>query len=172
MIGPMKALFKRLLFGLGIVLCLGALALTVAEIAASALDPALGLLPSIDQVWRVLAPDSHGLALELSATAVWRFVLGLPGWLALGAPGLLLIVLFRERGEALSLEHEQSLFLFDELTRQARADGYDHSDADLQSTGQADFVPADAHYARDDIVDDIRGEHDFLLGDEAQKRKP
>lgn len=163
MIAPMKALLHRLLFLLGITLTMGGFVATAAEIAASVVDPSLGLLPGLARVWSVLAPASYAAFQDLPSAALWLKTLSLPGWLALGVPGLVLIALFRERGDALSSEHEQSLFLFDELTKRAREDGYDNTDADLQTTGQADFVPAEDHYARDDVVDDLRGDHDFLL---------
>ncbi|HEY9163189.1 MAG TPA: hypothetical protein VIN57_01170 [Magnetovibrio sp.] len=168
----MKALFQRLLFLLGIALTTGAFVATAAEIAASVIEPGLGMLPGADQVWRVLAPNSYQTAQDLPAAGLWLGLLQFPGWVVFGGPGLLLIVLFRQRGEALPPEHEQSLYLFDELTRQAREDGFDDNDDDLHASGQTHFVAADEHYASDDLISDLHDGHDFLLDDEPQKRKP
>lgn len=172
MIGPMKALFQRFLFLLGIALTMGAFVATAAEIAASVIDPSLGQLPGTAQVWRVVAPESYQAAQNLPFASLWLSALQLPGWLVFGVPGLLFIILFRQRGEAVSAEHEQSLYLFDELTRLAREDGYRDTDDDLQSSGGADFVPADEHYASDDVESGLHNGHDFLLGDSTKKRHP
>jgi len=190
MIAPMTAFMKRLFFLIGIALAGAAFLAAGAEIAAHVLDPKLGLLPSAAEVWRVISPETYEAALirspETLGAAPWRSVLGvvlrLPGWLVLGAPGLALIIVCRERDDGPMMEHEHSLFLFDELAKRAREDGF--SGGDIQTSDHADFEPADKRYARDDVADDVLGDladdvvdearddHDFLLNgkNEAARR--
>lgn len=162
MIGPIK----RLLFFIGIALAVAAFFATGAEIAAYVMDPDLGLLPSAAHVWRTLSPATFEAALA-QWPAFTLSLLRLPGWLVLGAPGLALIITCRT-GDDPSPEHEQSLFLFDELAKRAREEGYDTPGETADSTA-LDFVPADQRYARDDVADDLIGDHDFLL--EGQNRE-
>jgi len=170
MIGPMTAVIKRILFLAGIVLAVAAFLATAMELAARALDPNLSTLPSVAEVWRTLSPESFDGWAAYRAGTVREALFQLPGWLVLGLPGLALIIGFRERDGTVSAEHEQSLFLFDELTRQAREDGYDDNDA-LSASDHPEFVPADPRYGDDDFLDDLidepagrePGQHDFLL---------
>lgn len=68
--------------------------------------------------------------------------LKLPGWLLFGLPGVALLLLARWRlrdqdGDAFS--DEQSLYLFDELTKAARKDGFAEEEADIYSDGAKDI---------------------------------
>jgi len=160
MIEPMITTLKRILFLAGIVLAAAAFLATAAELAAHALDPELGFFAGFDAVWRTVSPDTHQ-AWIAAAPDLLRAALQLPGWLVLGAPALVLIILFHERGEG---GDEHSLYLFDELSEQARAEGYTDTGDDIQPSDYADFVPADDHYAREDVADDVMPDRDFLLG--------
>ena len=147
----MIAAMKRLLFLIGIVLTGAAFLATAAEIAANAMDPSLGLIPSAAEVWRAISPQTYeAFAAPESA---WLDVLRLPGWLLLGTPGLGLMIVFRERDGSLSREHEESLFLYDELAKHAHEEGYTGTGDDFQPSDYADFVPAEDHYA-DDVSPD------------------
>lgn len=178
MIGPMMAMIKRILFLLGIVLAVAAFLVTATELAARAIDPNLSTLASVADVWRTVSADSFEAFAAYRSGAVLEALFKLPGWLVLGLPGLALIIGFRERDGALSAEHEQSLFLFDELSRQAREDGYDGDD-DLSASDHPEFIPADPRYGEDDFLDDLidapgdqppnPGTHDFLLADADDK---
>lgn len=168
----MKAFLQRVLFLFGVVLAIAAFLAAGAELAATAMDPALGLLPSADAVWRTLSPASHEAARGFAWVALALDTLAVPGWLILGAPGLALIIVCHERDETISAEHEQSLFLFDELAKHAREEGFHESGSEIEAHNHPDFTPADPHYARDDVVDDLIGEHDFLIDPHAPKDKP
>ena len=73
------------------------------------------------------------------------------------------------------MEHEHSLFLFDELAKRAREEDFGNNGDDTRPSDHADFEPADARYARDDVAQDLMGDladdatgdvrddHDFLL---------
>lgn len=171
MIRLMKIVIKRALFIIGILLAGGAFVSAGAEIAAHAMDPELGLLPSTMDVWRTVSPETHQAALAMwEDTLVWS-ALRLPGWLALGVPGLVLIIACHERDDE-GAEHDHSLFLFDELAKRAREDGYGETPEEARASEASDFEPADPSYAQNDIADDLMGEHDFLLDDarDGQKR--
>lgn len=89
----------------------------------------------------------------------------MPGWLSLGAPGLTLIWFGRSgRRSPEDAEDEEALFLFDELAKQARAEGYTDTGDDIAPSDHADMDLADERYAQDSIVDDVRPERDLLLG--------
>jgi hypothetical protein len=167
MIGNMIGILKRLLFVVGIVLAGAAFLAAGTEIAAYAMNPDLGLMPGAADVWRTVSPETFAAVLAQWPAIVLNGLV-LPGWLVLGAPGMALIITCRESSPDASPELEESLFLFDELTKRAREEGYD--DAHLDSTA-LDFQPADPIYARDDVADDLIGEHDFLLDAKSSARE-
>lgn len=152
---------KQILFSLGVVLAVAAFLATAGELAARALNPDLPVLPGLDAVWRTLSPDTWEATLVLVENTQLLGVLGLPGWLVLGVPGLALIVAFRERGEGPDQdEYEESLFLFDELAKRAREEGYDDLGDDIAPSDHADMDLADARFASDDILDDLLDDED------------
>lgn len=174
----MKAPIKRIFFLSGIALAALAFLATAAEMAAHGMDADLGILPSAADVWRTLSPATFDSALAHQSIVAWFSdvgILSLPGWLILGAPGFALIIVFHESDEGPISEQDHSLFLFDELAKQAREEGFsDQSDKELLAN--FDFEPADESYARDDVVtdDDAKDEakdeaknedRDFLLTD-------
>lgn len=145
---------KRLLFLLGTVLAaLGFLA-AAAELAAQALDPDITMLPAAHDVWRTVSPTTYQLIRPLEGSA-WMIALALPGWLTLGVPGLALMIVFRKREQNDFAEHEHSLFLFDELARQAREQGYDGTADDMRPDSFDDTTFAAEHYAHDSVIDDL-----------------
>lgn len=146
---------KRILFLIGIVLSTLAFLAAGADLAAQAMNAELSMIPGSGEVWRTLWPDTFQ---ALPAGGVWDILLRLPGWLILGAPGLTLIVVCRERGEGDMVEHEHSLYLFDELARQAHENGFDGQDDDMRPSDFDDWTPADERYAQDDVADDLMEE--------------
>ncbi|MCR4376728.1 MAG: hypothetical protein NUV50_01375 [Rhodospirillales bacterium] len=152
---------KRLLFILGIALAGAAFVATGTEIVASALNPDLGRLPSAAELWRAVSPATFEAALAQWPMIV-STVLTLPAWLLLGAPGITFIIIGHERDEDAAPEIEQSLYLFDELTRRAREDGFADIDDFSHSTAM-DFHPADPQFIRDSVADDLIDGHDYLL---------
>lgn len=170
MIRFMKARIKRIFFLSGIVLAALAFLATAAEMAAHGVDTDLGLLPSASDVWRALSPASFEAALGHQSVVAWLSDVGIldwPGWLILGAPGLIIIIVFHESDDGPISEQDHSLFLFDELAKQAREEGFsDQSDSELLAN--FDFEPADESYAQDDVSHDAEAKNkdrDFLLPD-------
>ena len=173
---------KRAAFLLGIVLCAAAFLAAAAEMAASAMDPELGWAPAALDVWKTLSPDTFDGLMAWHGEAGWLGLLKLPGWLILGAPGIVLLVAFRHRDPGSISEHEEALYLYDELAKRAHEEGFTNTRDDFDPTAYDDVVPAEDHYARDDVLDDLdptpdpdpeadRPAHnrDFLLGNTAQK---
>lgn len=171
---------KRLLYLLGIALCVLAFFGAAAEMAAQAMDPAIGWWPGTLRVWRTVSPDTFAaFAAALDGTPAWLAVLRLPPWLIPGAPGIALVVVFRRRGQGNWQDHEDALYLYDELAGRAHAEGFDaHGRDDMAPSDPDDVVPAEDHYADDfdagDFEDDepdsrdgtpprTTDNHDFLL---------
>ncbi len=165
---------KRFAFLVGIGLLTLALLSSGAELAARALQmgeqaPSTLLMP-LGKVWAEVAPGSFA---ALQADDNWPIlsrVLTLPGWLLFGAPGMALAILFRKRGAdspsaQQARDHEESLYLYDELAAAAQKEGFDGLPHDLAPSDPTDTVPAEEHYA----IDPIRGltisDRDFLLSD-------
>lgn len=155
---------KALLFLFGIILCTVAFFAAALELAAHAVDPKLSVVSGFGQVLQVLAPDTLGRFLARFAWMGWEIVLRFPGWLIFGAPGFALIIFTRFRnGAALQDEYEHSLFLFDDLAKQAQAQDHHSSGDDFAPSTHDDLDIAGERYALDNIVDDIVLERDFLL---------
>lgn len=123
----------RSTFLLGWALMLAAFASAAAETIARALPDGGGWVLSTSELWQALWPGSYILAeARLSAVNGWlwdpAFVIALspPAWLLLGLPGVILAWTCRPNrvlsplAEEEFREHEASLFLYDELTREAR----------------------------------------------------
>ena len=163
---------KRVAFLFGVILLTLAFLVTGAELAArTILGPGQGgatALMSTQLVWQTVAPQSF---LKLIDSTYWSYVkpaLTLPGWVLFGVPGLALAIGFRHR-DADSLtrdqerEHEESLYLFDELADAARKEGYANLPDDMAPSNPADTVPAEAHYAENPVEDDLLTDRDYLL---------
>lgn len=177
---------KRFLYLIGMACLALAFLTTSAELAARMInatqDPSSGegggLLVSTLYVWKTVAPQS---LYALTNTAVWPFVqplLQLPGWLLFGVPGILLSVMFRSPRDdepeplttkALAQAHEESLFLFDELARAAHKEGYTLTQDDRYPSNPLDTIPAEPHFAEEDIEAHLLPERDYLLGPNSKK---
>lgn len=155
----MIAAMKKILFLLGIALAGGGFLAAAMELSARAMNPELGMLPGALDVWRTVSPDTLLRALGPNPGGGWRMLLALPGWLVLGAPGFALILAFHPHGEGPSAEDEDSLFLYDELSRRAREDGFVGGD-DTAPSHPDDFVPADQSFAEDGALDDVLPHHE------------
>jgi hypothetical protein len=143
------------------------------------------VLVSTLYVWKTVAPRS---LYALTNSAVWPFaqpLLHFPGWLLFGVPGILLSVIFRSPRDdepeplttkALAQAHEESLFLFDELARAAHKEGYTLTQDDSYPSNPLDTIPAEPHFADEDIEAHLLPERDYLLGPNpqspAKKSKP
>ncbi|MCW8917015.1 MAG: hypothetical protein OQK24_14320 [Magnetovibrio sp.] len=165
---------KRIFFMFGIVLLASAFLITGAELATRVLIGSTNggskFLISTWEVWYTVAPESF-LRFENHATIkLMRPVLALPGWVLFGIPGLILAAVFRNRDEDRLKadqfkDHEESLYLFDELAQAAaEEEGLSDLPDDRAPSNPNDIVPAEAHYAEDPVDDDLLPDRDFLLG--------
>lgn len=131
----------RLAFYTGWTLLLGAFAISASETLARSQPGEAGLLMSTAELWQAVWPGSFMLAemrLEQLAPRLWddgiMRLLALPGWALLGIPGLILAWTCRPNrvlspaAEEELREHEASLFLYDELAREARKWARDEGD--------------------------------------------
>lgn len=137
---------RHVLFLLGIVLSGAAFAAAAFDMAAHGIDASLGALAGADEVWRTVSPETYA-----AWTAAWPqlviALLALPGWLIFGAPGLALVIFARAKDQGAGND-AHSLFLFDDLARQAREDGYVD---DEPMDGLASIELADKSFAEDNI---------------------
>ncbi len=123
----------RLGFYIGWLFLLVAFAAAAAETIARTLPGGSGWILSAAELWQALWPGAYLIALiRISGVMpeLWDPViltlLSIPAWLLLGFPGLILAwmcrpnrVLSPEAEQELQ-EHEASLFLYDDLAREAR----------------------------------------------------
>ncbi|MBF0247846.1 MAG: hypothetical protein HQL36_07220 [Alphaproteobacteria bacterium] len=162
---------KRLLFLVGLALAALAFLASGAELAAHAMGAERGSwLPARD-VLRAVAP---ALYLSVSGGPMWpllEYALAVPGWLLFGAPGFVLMILFRGVGGKIDpadaqsyQDHEDALFLFDELSAAAQRDGYLDLGDDIHPSDHPDIDPAPAHYGENPISPEDLPERDYLLG--------
>lgn len=105
---------------------------------------------------RILVEDRFGPEIWVA----WIIpVLSVPGWVLFGAPGIAFLWLsrYRRRAGEEDDEHEQSLYLYDELAKAARADGYVETDEDLYTDVARDIRAgwrAEGHPNPDELHDD------------------
>ena len=170
---PKMGIMKRFAFLIGIGLLALALLSSGAELAARAIQmgehaPGTLFMP-LGEVWAKVAPGSFA---ALQADDNWPIlsrVLTLPGWLLFGAPGMALVILFRKRDDSSlsaqqARDHEESLYLYDELVAAAQKEGLGNLPHDLAPSDPADTVPAEEHYATDPIYGlNDSPNRDFLL---------
>lgn len=167
---------KRIFFLIGVGLLALAFLTTAAEMAARSIHVADGetstALLSLGEVWRTTAPGSF---LALMDSAQWPIIkrfLVVPGWLLFGAPGLTLVIVCHKRGpEQLDDDHENALFLFDELAAAAQKEGYSGPADDMASSGPDDIIPAEAHFANDLREEELGAKRDFLLKPNPEQNK-
>lgn len=160
---------KRGLFIIGVGLLGLAFIAGAAEIAAQGVKGELRVYMSVAEVWQVLSPDS----LEKSRIdGVTRFgelwnlselLMLLPGWLLFGVPGFAMAYFFRDRDAGPDSEHEESVFLYDELAKQAKNEGMHdpiHGD-DVMPSSHIKTEPAEPKLADENIdTEELQAPHD------------
>lgn len=160
---------KRVTFFLGWFLLLAAFAAGAAETVVIA-NPGRGPgMVSAHDLWYTIWPGNRVITqirVENLSPALWadviRPLLNLPAWVLTGVPGAVLAWTCRpvkqltpDEEQDLRERHE-SMFLYDELAEQAKADGYDDD-------GDDDMEPDHGlhHLLEDDGVTAPDGEDDF-----------
>ena len=155
-------------------LLLAAFAGAAAETIARALPGGAGWMLSAAELWQYIWPGAYLIAsVRISALEpqLWDPViltfLSVPAWLLLGLPGVILSWMCRPNrvltpDAALELqEHEASLFLYDDLAREARK--WAREEGDDQSTD--DRLPnhdvVDLFQRQPDDPDDYGGDGDM-----------
>ena len=142
-------------FLLGCALLVGAFVSAALETMARVKVDDGALMISAYELWYTMWPDSliHArIVIERDVhPALWDpilvTVLVLPAWLLIGAPGAALLLAFRpSRGEEPELD-EGSLYVFDDLARAAREDGYEETADDIFSEHDLKWTDDDAESA-------------------------
>lgn len=132
-----------------------------AEMAAQGLSGGLRVWMAAEEVWQILSPQTL-MAIEQqiapSSAVLWQAVelaLQLPGWLLFGLPGFVMLIFFRDREGDEDLKHEEAVFLYDELIRQAEEEDVNDLPAreDELGHGQYPLEPIDPALA-DAIIED------------------
>lgn len=149
--GSMRALFLT-----GWLLLLAAFAAAAAETIARTLPGGRGIFLSAGELWQALWPGAYMISeVRLSLMAPWLWdpvftaLLSPPAWFLFGVPGVILAwtcrpgrVLTADEEEELE-EHEASLFLYDDLAREAR----------LWAREEGDDPRTDDRLPNQDVVD-------------------
>ena len=143
-------------FYIGWVLLLAAFAGAAAETIARALPGGAGWMLSAADLWQALWPGAYLIsAIRISAVVpqLWDPViltfLSVPAWMLFGLPGVILAWMCRPNRELSAAaaeelqEHEASLFLYDDLAREARKWARD----------EGDDLGADDRLPNHDVVD-------------------
>lgn len=162
----MRFSVRRVLFYLGCVLLLAAFAAAAAEVVVHAERGREPGMATAHDLWYALAPGSLVIAhirVERLSPALWDpvivTILSWPAWVLLGLPGAALFAAFRPRrrmsdDERQDLrEHEESLFLYDELARRAHEDGYVEEDDQAPDHGYHHLLDDGGVTSADEVED-------------------
>ena len=159
----MKALFL-----IGWVFLIIAFGAAAAEMAAGALSKTRGAFVSFSSVIAAMWPTVWSALQSALGPGLSKAIFALPGWLTFGLPGGLLVWFCRPNKEALSQEDHDSMFLFDELSKQAKADGYDENSREEYFDDHKDIEGLDSQGATSSQSD-----KDFTVDlENAAKRDP
>jgi hypothetical protein len=164
----------RLGFYIGWLFLLVAFAAAAAETIARTLPGGSGWILSAAELWQALWPGAYLIALiRISGVMpeLWDPViltlLSIPAWLLLGFPGLILAwmcrpnrVLSPEAEQELQ-EHEASLFLYDDLAREARKWAQNEGDDRLVDDRLPNHDVVDLFERQPDDPDDYSGDGDL-----------
>lgn len=151
--GPM-----RIVFLLGLAFLAAAFLGGMVEIAARGILDVGHAWLSMEETWGTLWPDSLRV-FKTANPGLWKLaspVMGLPAWLVFGLPGGLLAWFTRpHRTPEDEGPDEESLFLYDELARQAREEGWDHHHEEEPLHHHVDLDAADHDPDLDASHDDM-----------------
>ncbi len=145
----------RILFFAGVALLIAAFVATASEVAARTV-PGVGNYVSASELWAALSPRTFRAVEQwVSATmgpAAWNAgfmtVMVLPAWALFGVPGGVLAWLNRPHREVPEDFDPDEVFLFDELAKRAKEDGYaDGKDDDRLPRDGGDEILASAREA-------------------------
>lgn len=132
-VGTAKRIVSQVFFIVGVGMLTGAFIAGVAEAVISRTASEYGWFISARDLWHELRPESLLMAqfLVKKHLAYWLWnpvivgLLGIPAWLLLGGPGMVLVWKCSPRhGEAEDLD-EDSLYLYDRLAEAAKNEGYE-----------------------------------------------
>lgn len=164
----------RLGFYIGWLLLLVAFAAAAAETIARTLPGGTGWMLSAAELWQALWPGAYliasirisGLVPELWDPVILT-ILSVPAWLLLGLPGVIMAwmcrpnrILSAEAEQELQ-EHEASLFLYDDLAREARKWAQDEGDDRSVDDRLPNHDVVDLFQRQPDDPDDFGGDGDL-----------
>jgi len=145
------------LFTFGKALLVLAFIATISELSARMMTPGISGLPSTAEVWNVFAPSSYQAFIAHHSSGFWPKFLSLPTVAIFGIPGLLLIIVFRDKDNDTDSELEASLFLFDELAKRAKEE--DLTNGTFEENNLDSLNPDDPHAVKNNDSPN----RDFLL---------
>ena len=134
----------------------------IGELAARAFMGTDGLYVSAEELWAVLAPESYEAMrawFRQGALPFWSYGVGpalkFPAWFLFGAPGIALLWWVEKNNPSEEFESiAEAAALYDELTKQAQAEGYS-GDSDRTESDEADNILASAKEAEADLARDF-----------------
>lgn len=164
----------RLGFYIGWLLLLAAFAAAAAETIARTLPGGAGWMLSAAELWQALWPGAYliasirisGMMPELWDPVILTF-LSVPAWLLFGLPGVILAWMCRPNrllsaeAEQELQEHEASLFLYDDLAREARKWAQDEGDDRSVDDRLPNHDVVDLFQRQPDDPDDYGGDGDL-----------
>ena len=162
---------KRGLFIIGIGFLALAFISGAAEIAAQGIAKQLRMYMPIVEVWEILSPETleqfrdDGVGILGSDWRTVEMFMLLPGWLLFGVPGLFLALFFRDHDVDADKNHEEAVFLYDELAKRANEEG-------MSDESQGDDVMPSTHIRTEPAGLDMADEHIEVDDDEETKTPP
>ena len=154
----------------GIGLLLFAFLAAAAESAVRAIFNMKGYFVSGQELWSALSPKTLIFArhtVQDLSPALWDptilALLSPPAWLVMGLPGIILVLFFRP-GHKRNDEpvDEESLYLIDNLLRNARQEGYDDEVGDIGSSLDDGYIFEEATYIESEAEHNKRAQEDYI----------
>ncbi|PHS79532.1 MAG: hypothetical protein COB59_01025 [Rhodospirillaceae bacterium] len=165
------ATMKQALSLIGKLLLVLAFASGIGELAAHGIQAELSWMPSSGEVWAVLAPDRFEAFTAKHSGFLWQTMLGIPAWALFGIPGIAIVFVFHDKTAGDEAELEDSLFLYDELTKQVKNGDYENfgesesraKQGDMDPRGDARINVAEEHYSESVLDQGLAPKHDYLF---------
>ncbi len=154
----------------GIGLLIFAFLAAAAESAVRAIFNMKGYFVSGQELWSALSPKTliftrH--AVQDFSSTLWDpailVLLSPPAWLVTGLPGIILVIIFRSRNKKNTEPiDEESLYLIDNLLKDASKEGYDVEEGDIGSSLDDGQIYAEANDILSEADLDKRVQEDYI----------
>jgi len=166
-IAAMKQVFSLI----GKLLLVLAFASGIGELAAHGIQAELSSIPSSGEVWAVLSPDRFEAFSATHSGLFWQTILSIPAWALFGIPGFVIVFVFHDKTAGDEAELEDSLFLYDELTKQVKNGDYENfgeaetraKQGDMDPRGDVRISVAEERYSESVLEPELAPKHDYLF---------